>query len=248
MLQSVKAVVEEKHAKAIFLGTRRTDPYSGNLDYFAESDHQKGWPKFMRILPILDFNYRQIWDFMRVFEVNYCTLYDQGYTYLGDKTDSVPNPFSRLRKNEGLDYKPAFDSKENYEPYSRKSIFGKLDLNFDRRIIVGIKNVGGVVIRTNNEVDPLRVLEQMTDTVQMALLGLELSNPNLVVRVQTEQIIDRCENLIVITDNFESDEELSLKLETIQRDLIVEKSLKGKRIPLYILYIDYIRKTCFMFE
>lgn len=92
MLDCTKDLVDNHGAAAIFLGTRRTDPYSADLGYFAESSN--GWPKFVRVLPILDFLYSHIWQFMGEFEVPYCKLYDLGYTYLGDKFDSVPNPFS----------------------------------------------------------------------------------------------------------------------------------------------------------
>lgn len=33
---------------------------------------------------------------MGEFEVPYCILYDLGYTYLGDKLDSIPNPFLKI--------------------------------------------------------------------------------------------------------------------------------------------------------
>lgn len=37
---------EHKEVKAIFVGTRRTDPHGGSLTFFDETD--RGWPKFMR--------------------------------------------------------------------------------------------------------------------------------------------------------------------------------------------------------
>lgn len=51
--------------KAIFVGTRRTDPHGANLTHFDQTDG--GWPEFMRIHPVIDWHYQEIWavsDFM----------------------------------------------------------------------------------------------------------------------------------------------------------------------------------------
>lgn len=45
--------------KAIFLGTRRTDPHSEFLTPFSPTD--KDWPQFMRVNPVLDWHYVEIW-------------------------------------------------------------------------------------------------------------------------------------------------------------------------------------------
>ncbi|KAI0626717.1 CysH 3-phosphoadenosine 5-phosphosulfate sulfotransferase (PAPS reductase)-FAD synthetase [Pyrenophora tritici-repentis] len=60
--------------KAIFVGTRRTDPHGQHLTHFDPTD--SGWPAF----------------FIRYLNIPYCSLYDLGYTSLGGTTDTHPNP------------------------------------------------------------------------------------------------------------------------------------------------------------
>jgi FAD synthetase len=45
--------------KAILVGTRRTDPHGEHLTHFDRTDH--GWPDFMRIHPVIDWHYVDIW-------------------------------------------------------------------------------------------------------------------------------------------------------------------------------------------
>lgn len=45
--------------KAIFVGTRRTDPHGEHLTHFDPTDHN--WPTFMRIHPVIDWHYVDIW-------------------------------------------------------------------------------------------------------------------------------------------------------------------------------------------
>jgi len=45
--------------KAIFVGTRRTDPHGGKLKNFDWTD--RGWPEFMRCHPVLEWHYAEVW-------------------------------------------------------------------------------------------------------------------------------------------------------------------------------------------
>ncbi|PNS18851.1 hypothetical protein CAC42_5390 [Sphaceloma murrayae] len=100
---------DHKSVKAVFVGTRRTDPHGASLKYFDPTD--RGWPSFMRIHPVIDWHYTEIWAFIRHLDIPYCTLYDLGYTSLGGTTDTHPNPALRIEGSEDsgeVKYRPAY--------------------------------------------------------------------------------------------------------------------------------------------
>jgi 3'-phosphoadenosine 5'-phosphosulfate sulfotransferase (PAPS reductase)/FAD synthetase len=72
----IEALLREKPIKAIFLGTRIGDPNAAGQEEFAPSS--AGWPPFMRVNPILNWSYRDVWAFLLACKVPYCKLYDQG--------------------------------------------------------------------------------------------------------------------------------------------------------------------------
>eukprot|EP00537_Pseudo-nitzschia_pungens_P013429 CAMPEP_0172386754 /NCGR_PEP_ID=MMETSP1061-20121228/4212_1 /TAXON_ID=37318 /ORGANISM="Pseudo-nitzschia pungens, Strain cf. pungens" /LENGTH=725 /DNA_ID=CAMNT_0013116215 /DNA_START=318 /DNA_END=2498 /DNA_ORIENTATION=+ len=75
---------------AFVLGTRDSDPNAAGQDRFCPSSD---WmPPFMRVNPVLEWNYGLVWHFLRLFKLPYCSLYDQGYTSLGTTKDTLPCP------------------------------------------------------------------------------------------------------------------------------------------------------------
>ncbi|KAK6632561.1 hypothetical protein RUM43_013329 [Polyplax serrata] len=107
---NIKGALLELHGsnqdiKAIFMGTRRTDPYSEDLNEFQMCDED--WPPLMRVNPILDWSYEDIWNFLRVLAVPYCSLYDEGYTSIGNIKNTKPNPALRVSEL-GEQYHPAY--------------------------------------------------------------------------------------------------------------------------------------------
>ncbi|EGB12248.1 hypothetical protein AURANDRAFT_8492, partial [Aureococcus anophagefferens] len=87
---------------AFVLGTRRGDPNCGDQKAFEPSSD---WmPPFMRVNPILDWTYGDVWAFLRAFDLPYCALYDGGYTSLGSAPTTSRNP---ALLGDGGAYKPA---------------------------------------------------------------------------------------------------------------------------------------------
>ncbi|ATY58661.1 FAD synthetase, putative [Cordyceps militaris CM01] len=99
-------LAETPAVRAIFMGTRRTDPYSEHLEHFSPTD--AGWPQFMRINPMIDWHYVDIWIFLRRLEIPYCNLYNLGYTSLGGTSNTKPNPKLAV-DTEGTTFRPAYD-------------------------------------------------------------------------------------------------------------------------------------------
>ena len=56
--------VDRRGAQAFVMGTRSTDPGGDTLGPFSPSS--AGWPLFMRVNPILEWDYTDIWDFIQV--------------------------------------------------------------------------------------------------------------------------------------------------------------------------------------
>lgn len=95
--------IKNNQIRAVVLGTRRGDPNAPGQGIFCPSSD--GWPPFMRINPILDWNYHDVWAFLRFLEVPYCRLYDMGYTSVGGTNNTHPN--NALLKEDGT-FAPAY--------------------------------------------------------------------------------------------------------------------------------------------
>ncbi|KAK4146875.1 uncharacterized protein C8A04DRAFT_34448 [Dichotomopilus funicola] len=98
--------------KAIFLGTRRTDPHGEFLTHFDPTD--AGWPQFMRIHPVIDWHYVDIWAFIRHLQIPFCELYNRGFTSLGGVTNTRPNPALAVSGDTST-FRPAYELRDDDE-------------------------------------------------------------------------------------------------------------------------------------
>lgn len=106
-----------KDIKAILLGTRQNDPNGSELRAGRAQDRadtaeveplaptDPSWPQVLRVHPVLDWSYAEVWAFLRELDVPWCSLYDEGYTSLGSTHNTLRNP---LLRNEDGSYKPAW--------------------------------------------------------------------------------------------------------------------------------------------
>ena len=98
--EGVSYLVEEQKIEAILMGTRSSDPDGVWLNgVFWPSS--KGWPSFMRVNPCLCWSYQDVWTFLRFFGIKYCSLYDVGYTSIGSKSTTQPNPQLKIQADKG---------------------------------------------------------------------------------------------------------------------------------------------------
>ncbi|KAJ7628378.1 hypothetical protein FB45DRAFT_36816 [Roridomyces roridus] len=93
---------------AILIGTRRSDPHGATLSHSNPTD--PGWPRFERINPIINWDYTDVWSFLRQLKVPYCDLYDYGYTSLGSTYNTFPNPALLVENTSASTlYRPAYE-------------------------------------------------------------------------------------------------------------------------------------------
>lgn len=103
----LKKVIADHGIEAFITGRRSTDPYP-ETQHFTPSS--VGWPVCMRVAPILNWTYHDVWAYLRTNRVPYPILCkwrrrfaffyfftnklpdDQGYTSLGTKSTTIPNP------------------------------------------------------------------------------------------------------------------------------------------------------------
>jgi len=74
--------------KAILTGIRRSDP-AGITSHFQKSD--KNWPEITIVSPLLNWEYKHVWEYILTNDIEYCELYNRGYTSIGVIGNTFPN-------------------------------------------------------------------------------------------------------------------------------------------------------------
>ena len=79
---------------------------------------------FIRVSPILDWSYSDVWAFLKHYDLTYCVLYDHGFTSLGEIHNSQKNPHLKIDSEAEAseeNYMPAYCLEHgDYERYSRR--------------------------------------------------------------------------------------------------------------------------------
>ncbi|QSL66780.1 hypothetical protein MERGE_001166 [Pneumocystis wakefieldiae] len=105
MKTALKEYLDEyPEIKAVLVGSRRSDPGCSMLKHFDPTDFD--WPYCIRVHPIIDWCYSNIWEFLKDLNIEYCSLYDQGYTSIGGTQDTFRNPELQLDHDR---FRPAYE-------------------------------------------------------------------------------------------------------------------------------------------
>jgi FAD synthetase len=105
MRDSLFKLLEKRPLKAVFMGTRKTDPH-GRYQHSPVQMTTAGWPEFWRVCPLFSWSVSSVWEFTRLHHIPQCKLYEDGYTSLGNVSNTSRNP--QLRKEDGT-YRPAWE-------------------------------------------------------------------------------------------------------------------------------------------
>lgn len=65
---------------------------AGDLSAFSRTDADWADGELMRVLPLLEWSYADVWHYARSRRVPYCVLYERGYSSLGSRHSTRPNP------------------------------------------------------------------------------------------------------------------------------------------------------------
>ncbi|KAK4532810.1 hypothetical protein CCYA_CCYA14G3667 [Cyanidiococcus yangmingshanensis] len=118
--------------RCFLLGTRWTDPDGPGQEHLSPSSPQ--WPAFLRVNPLLHWSYRAVWRFLRVFGLEYCSLYDAGYTSIGRVSDTERNPQLRREDTQFDDFTHLERDEDERRGRKRRqpaSLVASLKRNFD---------------------------------------------------------------------------------------------------------------------
>ncbi|EAY06641.1 hypothetical protein TVAG_322610 [Trichomonas vaginalis G3] len=88
--EGLEKLINTYQINSVFLGVRADDYPNIKMKPFEPTNN--GWPEAERIMPILDWTYNDIWEYIDKFNLPFCSLYNLGYTSIGPKSKTHPNP------------------------------------------------------------------------------------------------------------------------------------------------------------
>jgi len=122
MKTAIRDLVNNYQITHAFTGIRSTDPYGSKTSLIQKTDSD--WPQITLVNPILNWTYNEIWSYILNNNLEYCTLYDKGYTSLGQTNNTFKNYLLfDIDKNS---YLPAYDLILNSDLNER---IGRPDIN-----------------------------------------------------------------------------------------------------------------------
>lgn len=121
--------LHDEGVEAVVMGTRSSDPHAPSSTH---SPTTRGWAPMIRVNPILDWSYAQVWDYIEQHKLPVCPLYAQGYTSIGTLGKTFPN--HSLWSPQGWQHaRTLFD--QSTERVGR--ITNALPIKFESRVIHG---------------------------------------------------------------------------------------------------------------
>lgn len=142
-----RILAEDGRLKACLMGTRRSDPYSENLKFIQKTD--ANWPEILRVSPLLNWSYHQIWTYILKNNIPYCSLYDEGYTSIGSTLNTEPNPALLIKNSNKITYLPAWKLADASLERAGRGVKKTREINGLEQNGVGHKN-GRECCRLNN--------------------------------------------------------------------------------------------------
>jgi len=115
MKSSIIKLKEKYGIEAILTGIRSTDPYAP-LSHYQVSDED--WSNIILVTPLLNWSYKDVWNHIIDNGIDYCRLYDKGYTSIGIKGNTFPN-YYLYNVHEGIYDHASKLNNDKYERYGR---------------------------------------------------------------------------------------------------------------------------------
>lgn len=134
MKGALEQLINKHKVSHVFTGIRLSDPYGPKTSLVQKTDSD--WPQVVLVNPLLNWSSTDIWKYIFDNNLPYCELYDQGYTSLGETTNTFKNHL--LFNFDSQTYIPAFSADDSVDERANRINF-KLPLTLSGPVIHGDK-------------------------------------------------------------------------------------------------------------